>query len=98
MEKKEKFKFSTITEALKKIHNIRSRYLPVLLVTAIIQGVKPFIPIVLSAKIIDELMGARDLNTLIMLALILVGSMFVMHAISSYLTKKYEDESRSKDC
>lgn len=93
MEKKEKFKFSTITEALKRIHSIRKNYLPVLSFMAIIQGFKPFIPIVLSAKIIDELMGDRDVNTLMILAALLVGTLFIIHIIGSYLTKRYEDEA-----
>lgn len=92
--KKVKLNISTVASAMKKIYQIRKEYIWVLLGHAILQAIRPFIPIILSAKILDELMGGKDMNTLLILALSLVGFMFVSHVLSSYFIKKYNDESK----
>lgn len=92
--KKVKLDISAITSALKKIYQIRKQYIWVLIGHAILQAIRPFIPIILSAKILDELLGDKDINKLITLAIILVGFMLITHIISSYFIKKYNDESK----
>lgn len=94
MKKSIQLKLSSIMTALQTIHEIRSQYTKVLFGTAILQAVRPFIPIVLSAKILDELLGDKDINTLMILAMSLVGFMLVTHIISAYFTKRYNEESK----
>lgn len=94
MKKGNKLKLSSISTALKTIHDIRNQYTSVLFGTAILQAVRPFIPIVLSAKILDELLGDKDIKTLMILAMSLVGFMLVTHIISAYFTKRYNEESK----
>lgn len=90
--KKVKLNISSIIAAVKKIKSIRSQYIKVLLFDALIKAIKPFIPIVLSAKILDELLGIRDINTLIILAATMVGLMLITHILSGWCQKKYSDE------
>lgn len=94
MKKKVKLNISTVTSALKKIYQIRKQYIWVLFGHAILQAIRPFIPIIVSAKILDELLGDRDINKLLMLVVVLVGFMFITHVISSFFIKKYNDESK----
>lgn len=84
---------SSLATAIKKIRELRKEYITVLFIQAILQAVRPFIPIVLSAKLLDELLTDRDINTLIILASMLVGLMLITHVLSSYFTKRYNDET-----
>lgn len=93
-DRKIKLNLSSVVAALKTIHKIRKEYIRVLLISAILQAVRPFLPIVLSAKILDELLGDKDQTTLITLAFLLVGLMFVTHVLSGYFTKRYNDETK----
>jgi len=92
--KKIKLNISAITSALKKIYQIRREYIWVLIGHAILQAIRPFIPIIMSAKILDELLGDKDVDKLITMAFLLVGFMLITHIISSYFIKKYNDESK----
>lgn len=92
--RKIKLNLSSVMAALKTIHKIRKEYIRVLFLNAILQAVRPFIPILLSAKILDELLGHKDQTTLITLAFLLVGLMFITHALSGYFTKRYNDETK----
>lgn len=92
--KKIKLNISSITTALKKIYEIRKEYIRVLFANAILLAIRPFIPIILSARILDELLGDKDTTKLITLAFMLVGFMFVTHLVSGYFIKRYNDESK----
>ena len=94
MKKKINLNVTSVAQAIKKLREIRKPYIRVLFANAILQAVRPFIPIILSAKILDELLGDKNLNTLLTLAFLLVGFMFVTHIISGYFTKRYNDESK----
>jgi len=92
-EKKGKLNLAAVAAAMKLIHKLSRGFFPAMLHSAILDAVKPFIPIVLSAKILDELMGARDISTLTILASVLVGLMFVFHILGAFATKQYENEN-----
>lgn len=94
MKKKNKLNVSSVAQAIKKLREIRKPYIRVLFGNAILQAIRPFIPIILSARILDELLGDKNLNTLLTLVFLLVGFMFVTHIISGYFTKRYNDETK----
>lgn len=94
MRKGLRFNLSAVTDAVKTIYNIRKQYIQLLAWNALVQAVKPFIPIVLSALILDELLGDKDVQRLMILAGTLVVSMLVIHVLSSYLVKGYDDENK----
>ncbi len=89
-----KMNFTAVTSAVKQIQQLRKGFLRVLLSDAVLKAVKPFIPIVFSAKILDELLGGKDVPTLISLAAALVGFAFVSHVLSGFVAKKYSDEKQ----
>ena len=92
-ERKPRLNLTSVKMALKTIHTLRKQYLPILFISAILQALKPFVPIVFSARILDELLGDRNQTTLITLAALLVGLMFILHILSGYFTKRYNDET-----
>ena len=63
-EKKKRLNLAAVFAALKMIQKLSRRFIPTMLFSAMLDAVKPFIPIVLSAKILDELMGGKDHTTL----------------------------------
>ncbi|MEN6595409.1 MAG: ABC transporter ATP-binding protein [Clostridiaceae bacterium] len=87
-----KLNFAAVAAAIKTLRQIRKGFLPVLLLDAVLESVKPFIPIVFSAKILDELIGAKDVPTLIALTAAMVGLTLVLHILSGYAAKRYSDE------
>jgi len=91
---KNKLNLSSVKVALQTIHKIRKEYIQVLLINAILQAIRPFVPIVFSAMILDELLGDKDQTTVITLAGFLVGLMFIIHILSGYFTKRYNDETK----
>lgn len=78
--------------ALKTITKIRKQFFPALLFSATLDAIKPFVAIVFSAKILDELMGTRHLPTLVALVVALVGFTLVLHLLSAFSTKRYYKE------
>ncbi len=95
MNKQNNLSVDAIVKTIKKIHQIIPSYMPALLADAVLQALRPFIPIVLSAKILDELLGAKNFNTLLVLALLLVSLMLITHVIGGYLKKRYSDQSKA---
>ena len=91
-EKKGKLNLKAVSAALKMMHTLRREFFPAMLLSAILDAVKPFIPIVLSAKILDELMGAKNILTLMILAAALVGSTLIIHILAAFSTRRYENE------
>lgn len=91
--RKNKLNLSSVKIALKTIHKIRKEYIRVLFINAMLQATRPFVPIVFSAMILDELLGEKDRAALISLAGLLIGLMFVIHILSGYFTKRYNDET-----
>ncbi|MBO1264847.1 ABC transporter ATP-binding protein [Proteiniclasticum sp. SCR006] len=90
---KPRLNLTSVKMALQTIHTLRKQYLPILFINAILQALKPFVPIVFSARILDELLGERNQTTLITLAALLVGFLFILHILSGYFTKRYNDET-----
>ncbi len=107
-EKAEVLNRKAVSAALKSIRSMHKPFLPALALSATLDALKPFVPIVFSAKILDELMGARYLPTLTALVAALVGLTLLLHVLSAYSTKRYEDqrgllmnryyEARSQKC
>ncbi len=95
MSKRNNLSVDAIVKTIKRIHQIRPQYLPALLFDALLQALRPFILIVFSAKILDELLGGKDFKVLLTLALLLVGLMLFSHIIGGYLKKRYSDESKA---
>lgn len=92
-EQKSRLNLKAVAAALRLIQTLNRKFLPAMLFTSVLDAIKPFVPIVLSAKILDELMGAKQIPTLVLLAALLVGLMLVLHIAGAFATKQYGDET-----
>lgn len=75
----------TIKNGIKEIHSLQHWVLPVTVCNALFKSAAPFINIYMSARIIDELIGPKNVNTLIHLVIITIILNLAVHLISAGL-------------
>lgn len=75
----------TIKNGIKEIYSLQRWVLPVTVFNAFFKSVAPFINIYMSARIIDELIGPKNVHTLIHLVIITIILNLAAHLISSLL-------------
>lgn len=68
---------------LKEVYKLQPWVLPVTLIEAILKSIAPFINIYMSARIIDELIGAKDVNRLMFLVIMTIVLNLAVHLIST---------------
>lgn len=68
---------------LKEIYKLQPWVLSVTLIDAILKSIAPFINIYMSARIIDELIGAKDVNRLMFLVIMTIVLNLAVHLIST---------------
>ena len=73
----------TFKVGLKEIYKLHHWVLPVIIFNSLFKSIAPFINIYMSAKIIDELLGPKDINTLKLLVMITVGLNLIIHLIAT---------------
>ena len=72
---------------LKVINRYSKAFLPVSLVIALVQGLSPLVNIIVPKLIIDELLGAQDVQRLIWLVALLAGANLILKLIETILTR-----------
>lgn len=77
-----------IKRALSIISDLTPHMLMINVINAVIDALTPYIAIFMSALIIDELTGERNLSTLIQYVLITTGGTLFFHIISAILQQK----------
>lgn len=80
-----KREISTLKIGFKEIYKLQPWILPVTIIDALFKAIAPFINIYMSAWIIDELIGAKDITNLIWLIAITIILNLAIHLISSAL-------------
>lgn len=75
----------TIGLGLKEVHKLQPWVIPMTILDAIFKSLAPFVNIYMSAKIIDELLGAKDIDRLIFLVGITIGLNLAIHLLSTGL-------------
>ena len=60
------------------IHALSPSYFPLSIVIMLLQRVRPFVVMILSAKIVDMVVGKAEKNEIYQLVLLMVGSIFVL--------------------
>lgn len=92
--------FSVMGFQFKMINKYSKSVLPVSLIYAVTSSFSPLINIVMTKLIIDELIGARNIHRLVMLALFVVGSNMFLRIFNddifdyiSYICDRYLSES-----
>lgn len=73
----------TIKNGIKEIQSLQHWVLPVTVFNAFFKSAAPFINIYMSARIIDELIGPKNVNTLIHLVIITIILNLAVHLISA---------------
>lgn len=75
----------TFKIGLKETYKLNHWVLPVVIFDALFKSIAPFINIYMSSKIIDELLGAKDIKRLELLVAITIGFNLIVHLISTGL-------------
>ena len=70
-------------KGLKEIHKLQPWIIPSFIFDSALKAIAPFINIYMSARIIDELIGSKDINTLITYVAITIGLNLVVHLLST---------------
>lgn len=78
-----KDELKTIIIGLKEIHKLQSWVILVTILDSVLKSIAPFINIFMSAKIIDELVGSKDINKLILFVGITIGLNLIIHLLST---------------
>lgn len=79
--------FETFKIGIKEIHKLQPWVIPTTILYAFVTAVSPFINIYMSAKIIDELVNAKDIERLIFLVTITIGLNLIIHLLSTGLNQ-----------
>ena len=78
-----KKELKTIIIGLKEIHKLQAWVIPVTILDSILKAIGPFVNIFMSAMIIDELIGSKDINKLILFVGITIGLNLIIHLLST---------------
>ena len=68
-------------------------YLPLMLLRALSTAAQPLLVLFFSARILNELDGARDVSAIILYVSVTVGATFILSVLSAYLTREVETDS-----
>lgn len=74
-----------LKKGIKYIHDLQPFVLPVSIISSLFKAVSPFINIYMSARIIDELIGHKNVKRLIYLVLLTIGMDLIIHLFSTGL-------------
>ena len=72
---------------LKVLQRFSRSFLPISILIALVQGLAPLVNIIIPKLIIDELLGAQDIQRLILLVAVLAGANLVLKLIETVLTR-----------
>ena len=81
---------SLLGYGLKLIWKMAPAYLPLMLINAFIKAAQPLTVLFLSARILNELAGARDVRAIMIYAASVVAASFILSAIKALLTREIE--------
>lgn len=83
-----KKEFSTAIYFLKLTYGISKSYIPTLVLLSMIKALWPFINIIMPKFIIDELLGQKRINTLIIIVTIIIVGNFIFNGIERWINYK----------
>ncbi len=75
--------------AIKLWHSLCSQYFPLMFANAVFANLSPFFNIYMSAEIVNEISGARNKNTIILLVSITIFGNFFISIIGGILNREY---------
>ena len=78
---------SIIKRSYKFLYNLEKTYVIMHILHSLFSGLIPFVPIYMSALIIDELIGGKDPERLLIYVLVTIGLTFSLHMLNSLCGK-----------
>ncbi|MDE7284311.1 MAG: ABC transporter ATP-binding protein/permease [Lachnospiraceae bacterium] len=82
--------FKCLKKNLRNVHNLCSSYIPISILSMLIERSMPFIPMILGAQIVDMLVNRADKKRIMTVAAVMVGSRMLMVLIRSALSQLME--------
>jgi len=70
------------------VNRLTPTYIPLIVVTSLIKAVQPFMILFLSAQIINELAGARNVERITQYAVLAVGLAFILSVVNSVVSRR----------
>jgi len=96
-DEKEKLSFSESVKLLgfgfKTAHKLLPAYYPCALISSIVSAAQPLLVLLFSARILNELSGARDVKNIILYAALTVGLTFALSVLKAFLTRGIESRA-----
>lgn len=77
--------FKIFKTGIKEVHKLQPWVIPITILHGLLQSIAPFVNIYMSARIIDELLGSKDVDRLVFLVGITIGLNLVIHLLSTGL-------------
>jgi len=74
----------------KTAYKLMPAYYPCMMINSLITASQPLIVLFFSARILNELSGSRDLNTIVLLVALTVGLTFILSFIKAVFTRETE--------
>jgi ATP-binding cassette subfamily B protein len=91
MDKNKNHVWETNMRALKLIHSLNPKLLPLTILKSIFGLLSPYVNLYMSAEIMNELAGNRDIDKLTMLVIITIGLNFIISVLNGLINKLYTD-------
>jgi len=79
--------FNQNIRAIKTIHQLVPNHIAISIISGLIASISPALVLFFSARIINELVGARELNRIVFYISITLGSSFILSVINSIVAK-----------
>lgn len=82
--------FAYMTRGFGIIRKLFPWYFTLSSISSVLKAVQPLVTLYFSARIIDELAGARDLSRIVPYVGIVIGASFVFRIVNSFISRKSE--------
>lgn len=87
--------WKTLVASTRLLNELDNTYLPVVFGRALLETARYFLALILTARILDELLGAQDIKKLVMYVSIVVGGSFLLKIGSDWLERMRRAKSRT---
>ncbi|MCL2226720.1 MAG: ABC transporter ATP-binding protein/permease [Oscillospiraceae bacterium] len=77
----------------KLVSKLTPAFLPLMLLQALLTAAQPMLVLFFSARVLDQLSGAKDVHSIVLYVCITVAATFVMSAARAFLTRELETDS-----
>lgn len=87
--------WKTLVASTRLLNELDHTYMPVVIGRALMETVRYFLALILTARILDELLGSQDINKLVIYVSIVVGGSFLLKTGADWLERLRRAKSRT---